>query len=235
MRLPIQILIRHYAFYLIIAALLFNLDGIEHSSFAGSAATPGPIRIVALGDSLTAGYGLPPKAAFPAQLAQVLKRRGHNVELSNAGVSGDTTAAGLRRLDWSVPEGTDAVIVELGANDALRAMPPQNARANLDEILTRLRERKLDVLLTGMTAPRSLGPAYAEEFDRIFAELAKKHGTLLYPFFLEGVATNPALNLDDGLHPNSKGVAVIVEQILPKVEELIAAVKARRAGAITAN
>ena len=122
-----------------------------------------------------------------------------------------------------------------GNSRALRAMPPQNARANLDEILTRLRERKLEILLTGMAAPRSLGPAYAEEFDSIFADLAKKHGTLLYPFFLEGVATNPALNLDDGLHPNAKGVAVIVEQILPKVEELIAAVKARRVGATTAN
>jgi acyl-CoA thioesterase-1 len=198
-------------------------------------AKPDPIRIVALGDSLTAGFGLPPKAAFPAQLAAALKSRGHDVELSNAGVSGDTTAAGLQRLDWSVPEETDAVIVELGANDALRGMSPKGARSNLDQLLTRLKARKLDVLIAGIAAPRSLGPAYVKEFDRIFADLATKHDTFLYPFFLDGVAADPALNLDDGLHPNTKGISIIVERILPKVEELIAAVKERRATATQAN
>jgi acyl-CoA thioesterase-1 len=188
-----------------------------------------PVRIVAFGDSLTAGYLLSPDDAFPHQLAVGLKARGHAVEIINAGVSGDTTAGGLQRLDWSVPDGTEAVILELGANDALRGMPPEEARDNLDAIVTRLKARGIEVLIAGMQAPKNWGEDYRQAFDLIFRELSTRHDTLLYPFFLDGVALDPALNLDDGLHPNAKGVARIVERILPVVEELIARVTARRA------
>lgn len=192
------------------------------------AAKAQPVRIVALGDSLTAGYGLPPDQAFPVVLERLLKAKGHDVEVANAGVSGDTTAAGLARLDWAVPPGTDAVILELGANDALRGLPPERARANLDAILTRLRRQDIDVLIAGMQAPRNLGPAYVAAFDGMFRELAEKHGALLYPFFLEGVALDPKLNLPDGLHPNAAGVRVVAGRILPAVEQLVARVRARR-------
>jgi acyl-CoA thioesterase I len=185
-----------------------------------------PIRIVALGDSLTAGYGLPAEAAFPARLERALKAKGHAVTVANAGVSGDTATGGLSRLDWSVPDGTDAVIVELGANDALRGIDPKATRTALEAIVRRLQERRIAVLLAGMQAPRNLGPDYARQFDRIFPELAAAHGVALYPFFLEGVATNAKLNLGDGIHPNQAGVDVIVKGILPQVEQLIA--RARR-------
>ena len=188
-----------------------------------------PIRIVAFGDSLTAGYGLPPKNAFPVRLEAALKARGHNVTVANAGVSGDTTAGGLARLDWAVPDDADAVIVELGANDALRGLPPAAARKNLEAILTRIKAKGADILLTGMRAPRNYGPEYTSAFDRIFPALAREHDTLYYPFFLEGVVLNESLNLDDGLHPNAKGIDVIVQGILPHVEELIARVKKRQA------
>lgn len=188
-----------------------------------------PLRIVAFGDSLTAGFRLPPGDSFPAQLERALKAKGYRVEVINAGVSGDTTAAGLERFDWAVPAGTRAVIVELGANDALRGLPPAAARKNLDNILTRLGRMGAQVLLTGMHAPRNWGEGYVAEFDRIFADLAKAHGTLLYPFFLDGVAMRPEFNLDDGLHPNREGVAVIVGRILPFVEQLIGEVRARQA------
>ena len=187
-----------------------------------------PIRIVAFGDSLTAGYGLPASAAFPVQLAKALKAKGRNVEIVNAGVSGDTTAAGLDRFDWAVPDNTEAVILELGANDALRGMAPKQARANLDQIIARLKKRNIEVLLAGMAAPRSLGDDYVAAFDRIYPELAQAHDLLLYPFFLDGVAARPGLNLDDGLHPTAKGIGVIVERIIPKVEELLTRVEARR-------
>lgn len=188
-----------------------------------------PIRIVAFGDSLTAGFGLPPKNAFPVRLQAALKARGHNVTVVNAGVSGDTTAGGLARLDWAVPDDTDAVIVELGANDALRGLDPAAARKNLDSILKRIKAKGADILLTGMRAPRNYGPEYTGAFDRIFPALAREHDALYYPFFLEGVVLNGALNLDDGLHPNAKGIDVIVNGILPHVEELIARVKKRQA------
>lgn len=188
-----------------------------------------PIRIVAFGDSLTAGYRLPPKNAFPVRLQAALKARGHNVTVANAGVSGDTTAGGLARLDWAVPDDADAVIVELGANDALRGLDPAAAQKNLDAILTRIKAKGADILLTGMRAPRNYGPEYTSAFDRIFPGLARAHNTLYYPFFLEGVILNPALNLDDSIHPNAKGVDIIVEGILPHVEELIARVKKRHA------
>lgn len=188
-----------------------------------------PLRIIAFGDSLTAGFRLAPGDSFPAQLERALKARGHKVEVINAGVSGDTTAAGLERFDWAVPQGARAVIVELGANDALRGLPPAEAQRNLDAILTRLGNMGARVLLAGMHAPRNWGEGYVAAFDRIFPELAKKHGAILYPFFLEGVAMRPELNLDDGLHPNSKGVAEIVKRITPFVEQLIGEVKARQA------
>jgi len=189
-----------------------------------------PIRIVAFGDSLTAGYGLKPSEAFPAQLEKALRDKGYAVEVINAGVSGDTTAAGLERFDWAFPEDTDAAIVALGANDALRGVDPAETRRNLDEILTRLDARGIPTLLAGMMAPRNWGDDYVKKFDAIYPELAERHGALLYPFFIERVALRPELNLDDGMHPNSAGVAAIVEDILPKVEELIARVEAMRAG-----
>jgi acyl-CoA thioesterase-1 len=184
-----------------------------------------PIRIVALGDSLTAGFGLSPAEAFPAQLERALGQRGHRVTIANAGVSGDTAAGGLARLDWSVPEGTDAVILELGANDALRGSDPARAEAALDAILTRLGQRRIPVLLAGMRAPRQLGPDYVQAFDAIYPRLARKHGAILYPFFLDGVAGDRTLNLLDGIHPTGQGIARIVQGILPKVEQLIARVR----------
>ncbi len=189
----------------------------------------GPLRIVVLGDSLVAGFQLKASDAFPAQLERALKARGHQVDIINAGVSGDTTAAGLERLQWAVPDRTDAVIVELGANDALRGLDPARARANLDKILTAVKAGGAEVLVAGMLAPRNLGEDYARKFDAIYPALAGKHGALLYPFFLDGVVLNPQLNLSDGMHPNPKGVAEIVRRILPAVEELIARVRARRA------
>jgi len=196
----------------------------------GAAAQPklAPLRIVVLGDSLVAGFQLKASDAFPAQLERALKARGHAAEVINAGVSGDTTASALERLSWAVPERTDAVILELGANDALRGLDPARAKANLDRIITVVKAGGAEVLLTGMLAPRNLGEDYARAFDAIYAELASKHGTLLYPFFLDGVALDGQLNLGDGMHPNPKGVAEITRRILPVVEELIARVRARQ-------
>ena len=169
--------------------------------------------------------------AFPAQLEKALKAKGRNVEVINAGVSGDTTAAALERFDWAVPDGVDAAIVELGANDALRGQPPEQARKNLDTILSRLKTKGIQLLVAGIPAPRNWGDAYVKAFDPMFAELAATHGALLYPFFLDGVAMKPELSLPDGLHPNANGVSVIVERILPKVVELIDRVQAKRVAA----
>lgn len=185
------------------------------------------LKLVAFGDSLTAGYNLPGSAAFPTVLEQALRQKGLAVEIVNAGVSGDTTQGGLERLDWSVPEGTDGVILELGANDALRGVDPALTRKNLEAIVARLTERKIPVLLAGMYAPRNLGEDYAKRFDAIYPELAKKHGLVLYPFFLEGIAGDRALNQADGLHPTADGVAVIVRTILPTVERFIATLPPR--------
>lgn len=189
-----------------------------------------PITIVALGDSLTAGYGVSASDSFPVKLEAALTARGYAVTVVNAGVSGDTAEEGLARLDWSVPDGTDAAIVELGANNALRGMDPAGAKAALDEIVGRLRARNIEVLLAGMVAPSALGESYVKDFGAMYPQIADKHGALLYPFFLDGVATDPALNQADGLHPTGKGVDVIVGRILPKVEELIARVAAKKAG-----
>lgn len=180
-----------------------------------------PLKIVVLGDSLTAGLGLPAQASFPARLEQALRAKGHNVSIQNAGVSGDTASGGLARLDWSVPDDADAVILELGANDALRGLDPAVTRRALDAIIARLQARGVSVLLAGMRAPRNLGPDYVRDFDAIYPELAAKYGLVFDPFFLEGVATEAALNQADGLHPSATGVDAIVARILPKVEELI--------------
>jgi len=182
---------------------------------------------VAFGDSLTAGYQLPADAAFPVQLERALKAKGLAVEIANAGVSGDTSTGGLSRLDWSVPDGTDAVILELGANDMLRAVDPKVTRAALTEIVRRLKARGIEVLLCGMLAPRNLGPDYTRAFDSIYPDLAAANGLVLYPFFLDGIAADPKLNQNDGLHPTTAGVAKIVSGILPKVEELLARVRAK--------
>ena len=185
-----------------------------------------PIEIVALGDSLTAGYKLPPNAGFPEQLADALAAKGYQVNVMNAGVSGDTSSGGLARLDWAVAPGTDILILELGSNDALRGIEPHVTRANLESIMTRMNDRGINVLIVGMRAPPNMGDAYAADFNTIFPSLAEKHGALLYPFFLDGVAANPALNLPDGMHPTEEGIAVIVENMLPTVEQLIAGVTA---------
>ncbi len=187
----------------------------------------GTLTVLVIGDSLSAGYGLGPSEAFPARLEAALRSKGHDVQIINAGVSGDTAGAGLARLDWALDDSVDAVIVELGANDALRGLPAAQAQQALDRILVKLGERKLPVLLAGMQAPRNLGTEYAASFDPIYARLAGKHGVLLYPFFLEGVAVDPALNQADGLHPNGKGVDVIVARILPHVEKLLGKVAAK--------
>jgi acyl-CoA thioesterase-1 len=186
-----------------------------------------PIRLVVLGDSLTAGLGLPEGASFPAALEQALKAKGHNVEVTNAGVSGDTTTGGLERLDWSVPDGTDGVIVELGANDMLRGLDPAVPRKALAAIVDRLEKRKIPDMLAGMVAAPNLGPDYARRFDSIYPEIAQKHGLVLYPFFLDGVAGDRRLNQPDGLHPTAKGVEVIVARILPSVETFLARLSRR--------
>ena len=186
------------------------------------------VRIVALGDSLTAGAGLPANAAYPAKLEKALRAKGLAVEIVNAGVSGDTASGGLARLDWSVPEGTDAVIVELGANDMLMGVDPKVTRKAIEEIVRRLGERRVAVLLAGMRAAPNLGADYGRDFEAIYSELVGKYGLLLYPFFLDGVAAEAKLNQRDGLHPTAAGVDAIVARILPKVEELVA--RARRAG-----
>jgi acyl-CoA thioesterase-1 len=181
------------------------------------------VRIVALGDSLSAGYELPPEEAFPAQLERALKAKGLDVVVENAGVSGDTSTGGLERLDWSVADGTALVVVELGANDALRGIDPALTRANLDAMLTRLKERGIAVVLAGMLSPPNMGEAYSAAFNGIFPDMAAKHGVPLYPFFMEGVITVPDLLLSDGIHPNGEGVARIVEGIAPVVAAALAA------------
>lgn len=192
---------------------------------AQPAQAEGGYTLLALGDSLTAGYGLPQDDAFPVQLEAALRARGHDVTIVNAGVSGDTSAGGRARLDWLLSANVDAVIVELGANDGLRGLDPAQTRENLDWILARLKARGLPALLTGMLAPPNLGKDYGAEFNAIYPGLAKQHGVVFDPFYLEGVAADPALNQDDGIHPNADGVAVIVKRIAPKVLELLARIR----------
>lgn len=193
------------------------------------AADTDTIRIVAFGDSLTAGYLLPPSAAFPAQLQVALQAKGYKVEVMNAGVSGDTTGGGLERLDWVFEDGADGVILELGANDALRGTEPAVVRENLDKILTVLQSKGSEVLIAGMRAPTNWGADYKANFDKIFPDLAAKHSAALYPYFLEGVSIDPAYIMPDGLHPTAKGVAEIVKRILPETEALMQKIVTRKA------
>ncbi|MCS6853306.1 MAG: arylesterase [Elioraea sp.] len=180
------------------------------------------IRILALGDSLTAGYGLARSDGFVAQLERALRARGIPARVLDGGVSGDTTAGGRARLEWALADRPDVAIVALGGNDGLRGIDPAATYANLDAVLKRLRDRNIPVLLAGMLAPPNLGAEYGEAFRQAYARLSREHDVLFYPFFLDGVAADPALNQPDGIHPNARGVAVIVERILPLVEALVA-------------
>jgi acyl-CoA thioesterase-1 len=193
--------------------------------FMGDRSMAQPIKLVVLGDSLTAGYGLDEGDAFPAKLEAALKAKGIDVTVVNAGVSGDTAKQGLERLDWAVDGDADAVIVELGANDALRGIDPKQTRASLEKIIGKLKSRNIPVMIAGMLAPPNLGAAYKELFDRIYPSLAGEHGLRLYPFFLDGVATVADYNLDDGMHPNARGVEEIVRRMAPKVAEFLSQIK----------
>lgn len=179
------------------------------------------IRLVGLGDSLMAGYGLDGADGFPARLQVALEERGHAVEIVDAGVSGDTTSGGLARLDWSIPDGVDGVILELGANDALRGLPPETTRDNLRSMIERLQARDIPVLLAGMLAPPNMGADYEARFNAIYPELAEEYGLVLYPFFLDGVTGDTAMLLPDGMHPNAQGIEKMVENILPYAEEFL--------------
>ena len=180
-----------------------------------------PLRILAFGDSLTAGFGLPDTDGFVAQLQAALTSKGVKAKVINGGVSGDTTAGGLARLDWALGDDPQLVILELGANDGLRGLDPKSTQANLDAILTRLGDQKRAVLLAGMRAPPNLGAEYANAFDAIYPALAERHHVALYPFFLDGVAAHAELNQEDGIHPNAAGVKVIVGHMLPDVLKAI--------------
>ena len=217
---------RSFAHMLVLGMLLMAAG----TAFAQTSAAreTKPIKMVVLGDSLSAGLGLSASSAFPARLQKSLETKGIAVHMINAGVSGDTTSGGRDRLDWSVPEGTEAVILELGANDALRGIDPRVTRAALTDILTRLKARKIAVLLCGMVAPPNYGSEYSARFNAIYPDLAKSFGVPLYPFFLEGVATDARLNQADGLHPTAEGVDVIVKNILPTVEAFLGAISGQR-------
>lgn len=191
-------------------------------AFAGEAT---PVKLVVLGDSLSAGLGLTASNAFPAKLQKALQDKGIAVDIGNAGVSGDTASGGRDRLDWSVPEGTPGVILELGANDALRGTDPAVTRAALSDILTRLKARGVAVLLCGMLAPPNYGKDYADRFNAIFPELSKSFGVPLYPFFLDGVAADAKLNQADGIHPTPAGVDIIIRNIMPTVEAFLGTIK----------
>lgn len=186
------------------------------------------IKLVAFGDSLTAGYGLAQEHSFPAVLEQTLRQKGYEIEIINAGVSGDTVQGGVERLDWSVPDGTDGVILELGANDMLRGLDPLQTKAGLETIVERLKNRNIPILIAGMQAPPNLGAEYILKFNNIYKDIAQKYQLILYPFFLDGVAGNAALNQKDGLHPTEQGVKIIVERILPSVESFIAKLPSRQ-------
>ncbi len=204
-------------------AVLFNALALALAALVLPApAAADSLRLMVLGDSLAAGYGLPPEDGFTARLERALAEQGHDVTVLNAGVSGDTTAGGLSRVDWALADDPDAAIVELGSNDGLRGLDPAKTKRNLAAILGRLKAEGIPVLLAGTKAPPNLGNEYASEFNPIFRELAEETDVALYPFFLEGVAARPALNQDDGIHPNARGVAEIVERILPQVEKLLA-------------
>jgi len=185
------------------------------------------ISLVGFGDSLMAGYQLPPGDGFPEKLGAALKARGLDVTVANAGVSGDTTTDGLARIDWSVPDGTDGVILELGANDALRGIAPEESERNLDQMIGRLKDRNISVLLVGMLAPPNMGPDYAARFNPIYRRLADKYSLPLYPFFLDGVVLQPGLQLEDGMHPSSRGVDVMVERFAPLAVDFVGTISSK--------
>jgi acyl-CoA thioesterase I len=213
--------------HMLVLGMVVAMPGIALAQAPALKATK-PIKMVVLGDSLSAGLGLPASAAFPERLQKALQVKGIEVEMVNAGVSGDTSSGGRDRLDWSVPEGTGAVILELGANDALRGLDPAVTRAALSDILTRLKARGIAVLLCGMVAPPNYGSDYSARFNAIYPDLAKSFGVALYPFFLEGVATNAELNQADGIHPTAEGVDVIVRNILPSVQAFVGTIGGQR-------
>ncbi len=202
-----------------VAALQFTVIAV--SLILATAANARTINLVGFGDSLMAGYQLPPGDGFPEKLQAALKAKGLDVTIANAGVSGDTTTAGLARIDWSVPDGTDGVILELGANDALRGIPPEESAKNLDQMIIRLKERGIAVLLAGIIAPPNMGADYVARFNPIYQKLSEKHGLPLYAFFLDGVALEAGLKLDDGMHPNARGVDVMVEKMEPAVTNFV--------------
>jgi acyl-CoA thioesterase-1 len=212
----------------VIAHILVLLLGLTVSGTVLAAGEAKPVRMVVLGDSLSAGLGLSASDAFPAKLQKALKDKGISVDMTNAGVSGDTASAGRERLDWSIPEGTEAVIVELGANDALRGLDPAVTRAALSDILTRLKARNIAVMLCGMVSPPNYGRDYAERFNTIYPDLAKSFGVPLYPFFLDGVAADARLNQADGIHPTAQGVNIIVNNIMPTVEAFLGPLSRQR-------
>ncbi|MEP6840472.1 MAG: arylesterase [Bradyrhizobium sp.] len=217
---------QHGKFAHLLVCGLFLMTGQAASAQAPAPAKP--VKMVVLGDSLSAGYGLAGPAAFPARLQKALKTKGIEADMINAGVSGDTSSGGRDRLDWSIPEGTEVVVLELGANDALRGTDPAVTRVALTDILTRLKARKIAVLLCGMLAPPNYGSEYAAKFNAIYPELSKSFDVPLYPFFLEGVAADAKLNQADGLHPTAEGVDIIVKNILPMVEALVGTISGQR-------
>jgi acyl-CoA thioesterase-1 len=210
---------------LVLAVVLLLLSAFGAAN-AGSK-TDRPLRLLAFGDSLIHGYGLPAGQTFPEQLEAVLEARGFAVEVINAGNSGDTTASGRSRIDWALAGKPDLVLVAIGGNDGLRGIDPAATFENLDAILARLAASGLPVLLAGMLAPRNLGADYVADFDAIFPRLAEKHGIAFYPFFLDGVVMDPALNQADGIHPNAAGVRVIAERIAPRLGAMIEALRDR--------
>ena len=228
------------------ASVTYGLDGMAFKRFyrlltatfftlvlSAAAVTAEPARIVGFGDSLMAGYQLDPGQSFPEKLEAALKARGHDVVIVNAGVSGDTSSGGLSRLDWSVAEDTDLVILELGANDMLRGIPPELTEKNLAAMIERLQERGIAIILAGMLAAPNLGPDYADSFNPIYPRLAGTYGLPLYPFFLDGVAAETTLLLSDGMHPNDRGVERMVEGFLPVIEAVLAQGRNGRAASAT--
>ena len=216
---------RRYGFFMHIAVLLFALMTAMDPAWAEAAK---PVKLVVLGDSLSAGLGLPAQDAFPTKLQKALQAKGIAVDMTNAGVSGDTSSGGRDRLDWSVPDGTDGVIIELGANDALRGIDPDLTRTALTDIVQRLKARKIAVMLCGMLAPPNYGAEYAARFNSIYPDLAKKFDVPLYPFFLDGVAADAKLNQADGIHPTAAGVDIIVNNIMPTVEAFLRNISEQR-------
>ena len=205
-------------FFKAVAAAILFATAMIGDPVSGFARTP---EVLAFGDSLTAGLGLPPDQSFPARLEARLRKEGIAVRIVNAGVSGNTTTDGLARLDWSLADKPDVVMLSLGANDALLGIDPKLVRTNLDAMIAKIQASGAKLLLLGMLAPPNWGQDYQQAFDRIYPELAKAHGVPLYPFFLEGVAMDPKLNQPDGIHPNERGVAIIVDHIAPLLETLI--------------